>query len=224
MFRFLLPSIKGDSVQLRVKGITADQHRCIVQMKKDGVYKRTSKSSQQEGQNPPVSVTVACGDALKLLKFLKFHGRGVGELVHPVTLIGGGAAFHPKSPLNGPHRFPLGWQMHQIRLASKAMGNTKIVSEYMHCPCGGCNEYGISLPQQVELNFLGLGILREESQRDGFVITPYAHIYYGIGNEFDPKEDETFEMDLDAWFEARGRYATELNQLPCRLTEFPALA
>lgn len=210
-------------MQIKAAGVDASQYSVITQLKKDGVYKRTCNAELQEEDFAPVSVTVTCGDATKLLKFLKFHGKRIGQIIHPVTLIGGGVGFHPKSLINGGYRFPLDWMIHQVRLSAEAM-KTNVVSVYMHCPCGGCAKYGISIPMQVEMNLLGYGILKEHTIRDGFQITPYAHIYYGAENVLDTKEDETFELDAEAWFNVRSRYTGELQRLPQRLMDFPVIA
>ena len=101
----------------------------------------------------------------------------------------------------------------QIIDASEAMGNTKLVTSYAHFPCGGARKYGVTMAQQIELSLVGLGVLRVNLQWRGFTVTPYVHALYGAENGFDAREDETFEVDRDAWLEGRASFGDEISQL-----------
>ena len=210
----------------RAKGVTREQYETIMRIKRYGAFKKTRMTQQMEGDDSdemPVAVTVTCGDARRLLKLMKFQSRGCGHLIHPVTVIGGACGIHTKTPVKLSVPPPVEWIIDQIKFSALAM-NTKKVNSFAHFPCGGCNFRTVSIPQQVELSLLGYGVLNEHLISKGYEITPLVHGLYGTDNGFDPRDDETFEVDRDAWLEARPAFRDELADLPVRLIELPTTA
>lgn len=207
-------------MELRVEGISDEQYAQLMVFKRLGVLTKTCRAHRQDQEVPPVDVSVVCGDGKRILRALKFHGQGLGRLMHPVTLIGGGIGFHPRSPLNNGLPFPSQFLYHQIELAARAM-QTREIAVYAHFPCGGARMFGLSMPQQIELNLLGAGHIREHFLSRGFTVTPFIHALYANPG-LDSRHDETFEINLEAWLETREEFRRELASLPVRLTEFVA--
>jgi hypothetical protein len=65
------------------------------------------------------------------------------------------------------------------------------------------------------------------SGRRDFEVVPLLYCWYGAHGteqEYDTRSEETFIIDAEIWRDLRDQYSSELNELPIRLSDFPAYA
>ena len=202
--------------RIPVTGISTEEYNLVCRLKRERVARPTKRILADD---PLVmSVGLTCGDGTRLPHAMKFHRDGVGEPFYPLTIVGGGPGFHPDSPFNDGSVFPLEHYLEQIRRAAKAM-NTKKLGVFAHAPCGGAKAFQVSMPQQIELNFMTLVLLERHLEEDGFELCSYLHIVHGEPNFYGERRfDETFDLHLTTWLEKRSGYP-EVGELKVQLPQ-----
>ena len=198
-------------------------------MKGDGIFTDACKPDHEYRTGAaevfPKSLYWGCPDCDLILKKMKYHGRAMNQLLHPIGHEGGGIAIHPLSPVhrNQGYRFPIDYFLKRMASVG-SLKQTRSISVYSHAPCGAARHFGLSLPEQIELTLVGRGLLEQEltSQGHRFEIVPYFHVYWGEHKQEGPEHDNTYMVSRDAWMLNRHKYAREIGRLPqeCRLAEF----
>lgn len=171
------------------------------------------------------SVFVGCPDCDKLKDKMMSHGTIIGQKLHPVAALhGGGVAFHPKSPLNGPVPFPWEWFCYKIEEALR-LKHTDCVSWYEHAACAAVYGQGLNIAQATELSLANRGYFVEYMQRQyrpGIQVPAYVHVdYHGARND---KTRRTYPIDIPAWLEFRDRVRDYFIDLPYTMPLVPAMA
>ncbi len=183
------------------------------QMIEAGVLTDTKQASTRR------AIFVGCPDCDKLKDKCRHHGLKIGQKLHPMgAMHGGAAAFHPKSPLNGPVPFPLEWFCYKIYEAFLVKA-TESVAWYTHAPCGAAYAAGLNLAQLIELQLTNRGYFINYMQNKYRIprleVSPYIHLdLQAIRSE---KIRRTFLIDLTAWLEFRDQIRDHLSTLPYQM-------